>query len=66
MKSVLVAYLLWFIGGFGVLGLHRFYTGHVGSGLVWFFTGGLLGIGALVDIILIPGLVSRANRGKAF
>lgn len=38
---------------FGVLGIHRFYAGKVGTGLVWMFTGGLLGIGALVDFIMI-------------
>lgn len=63
MKSAGVAYLLWLIGGFGVLGLHRFYAGKVVSGLVWFFTGGLFGIGALVDLFLIPGMIRDANRG---
>ena len=64
MKSTGVAYLLWFFGGFGIFGLHRFYTGNTVSGLIWFFTGGLAGIGALVDIFLIPGLVRDANSGR--
>jgi TM2 domain-containing membrane protein YozV len=40
--------------GFGcVAGIHRFYVGKIGTGLLWLFTGGLLGIGTLVDAIVI-------------
>lgn len=37
----------------GVLGVHRFYAGKIGTGLLYFFTGGLFGIGYLVDILQI-------------
>lgn len=50
-KSKVVAALLCFF--FGYLGLHRFYVGKVGTGLLWFFTGGIFGIGAVVDFIVI-------------
>ena len=37
----------------GFLGIHRFYTGKIGTGILWLCTGGLLGIGAVVDFIMI-------------
>lgn len=39
-----------FLGG---LGVHRFYTGHTGIGIVQLFTLGGCGIWALIDLIMI-------------
>jgi TM2 domain-containing membrane protein YozV len=50
-KSRLVALLLCFFLGF--LGVHRFYVGKVGTGILQVLTFGGLGIWALVDFIMI-------------
>ena len=50
-KSKMVALLLCiFLGG---LGIHRFYVGKIGTGIIWLLTGGCFGIGYIVDIVMI-------------
>ena len=56
--SKLIGYLLWL---FGFLGAHRFYYGKPVTGTIWFFTLGLLGIGWLIDLLLIPGMDRDAD-----
>lgn len=62
MRSVGMAYLLWVPSMFGVAGLHRFYTRRWGTGLLWLLTGGLCGVGSVVDLFLIPEQVQLFNR----
>jgi len=57
--SVLFGYLLWI---FGFLGAHRFYYGKPITGTIWFCTLGLLGIGWLIDLFLIPLMDRQADR----
>jgi TM2 domain-containing membrane protein YozV len=47
---------------FGFTGSHRFYYGKPISGTIWFFTLGLLGVGWLIDLFLIPGMDRQADR----
>jgi len=56
--NLLMGYLLWI---FGFTGAHRFYYGRPISGTIWFFTLGLLGIGWLIDVVLIPGMQRGAQ-----
>ena len=50
-KSRLAALLLCLF--LGVLGVHRFYVGKVGTGVLMLITGGGLGIWVLIDLIMI-------------
>jgi len=56
--SKVVGYLLWI---FGFTGSHRFYFGRPVSGTIWFFTLGLLGVGWLIDVFLIPWMERTAE-----
>jgi TM2 domain-containing membrane protein YozV len=56
--SKLMGYLLWI---FGFTGAHRFYFGRPISGTIYFFTLGLLLIGWIVDLFLIPGMDREAD-----
>ena len=57
--SVFMGYLLWI---FGFMGAHRFYYGRQITGVIWFFTLGLLFVGWIVDLFLIPGMSRSADR----
>jgi len=57
--SKLIGYLLWI---FGFIGAHRFYYGRPISGTIYFFTLGLLFIGWIVDLFLIPSMDRAADN----
>lgn len=56
--SKTIGYILWV---FGFMGAHRFYYGKPKTGTLWFCTFGLLGIGWLIDLFLIPGMDAEAD-----
>ncbi len=51
-----------FLGEFGI---HRFYVGKVGTGILYLLTVGLFGIGIIVDIIMIA-VGSFTDKGGNF
>ncbi|RJX26024.1 MAG: NINE protein [Desulfurivibrio sp.] len=56
--SKTIGYILWI---FGFTGSHRFYYGKPVSGTIYFCTLGLLGIGWLIDLFLIPAMDRQAD-----
>ena len=56
LKSI--GYILWI---FGFMGSHRFYYGKRISGTIWFFTLGLIFIGWIIDLFLIPSMDRQAD-----
>lgn len=56
--SVPLGYLLWI---FGFTGSHRFYYGKTLTGIIYFCTFGLLGVGWIIDFFLIPSMERESN-----
>ncbi|KAM9785525.1 dnaJ homolog subfamily C member 22 [Neosynchiropus ocellatus] len=64
MKSLLVAYVLWALGG--PLGLHHLYLNRDSHALLWMLTLGGFGVGWLRDALRLPAYVRQANAsGRA-
>lgn len=57
--SKAVGYLLWLVG---FTGAHRFFYGKPLSGILWFFTFGLFGVGWIIDAFLIPSMDQEAGE----
>jgi len=57
--SKIIGYALWI---FGFTGSHRFYYGKPITGTIWFFTLGLLLVGWIVDLFLIPSMDRAADK----
>ncbi len=56
--SKTIGYILWI---FGFMGAHRFYYGRPITGTIYFFTLGLLFIGWIIDLFLIPDMDRQAD-----
>ncbi len=64
--QVWIAYVLWLVGGFGVLGLHRFYMRKIPTGVLWILTGGLGFLGAVYDFLTMTRQIEAANARAGF
>lgn len=60
-KETGIAYLLWALSLVGLAGMHRFYIGKIGTGLLFLFTGGLLGLGTIYDAFTLSRQVNETN-----
>ena len=49
---------------FWLFGVHRFYLGKIGTGILYFFTGGGLVIWAIIDIINIANGKMTDSKGN--
>jgi len=62
-KSIGVAYILLIFLGF--LGIHQFYLGKIGRGILYLLTAGLFFVGVIVDLFTLPSQVKTINARRA-
>ena len=60
-QKIVAALLCWFLGAFGV---HRFYLGHIGIGVIQLLTLGGCGVWTIVDFILILTGGVKDDQGR--
>lgn len=58
--------VFWLDMFFGYLGVHRFYLGHIGMGVLYLLTFGLLGIGAIVDLFIAWHITRKENLRRGY
>lgn len=61
-KNGIVLLLLLLLTGF--FGIHRFYAGRIGTGIIFLFTFGIFGLGLIYDLILVLTQKLKDGEGK--
>jgi hypothetical protein len=66
MRKLWVAYVLWCGTFLGLAGMHRYYLGRVGTGVLYTLSWGLFGVGTIVDFFRMQRLVDEANLRERY
>lgn len=61
-----LGYGLWCACLLGACGIHRFYMGKIGTGVLWLVTIGLFGIGQFIDLFRMKSMVRDANIREGY
>lgn len=61
-KNKVVSIILCCLGFFCVAGIHKFYEGKIGMGILYLLTGGLFYIGTIVDLINLINIKDETYR----
>jgi len=64
-RDPILLLVLALIGFFGIAGIHRFFAGHIGMGILYLLTAGLCFIGTIVDMINYKNFAFEYNRKVA-
>ncbi|MCX7615465.1 MAG: TM2 domain-containing protein [Clostridiales bacterium] len=63
MSKTAAILITFFLGG---LGVHRFMSGKIGTGILWLLTGGCFGIGWIVDMVKVCTGKFTDSRGNVW
>lgn len=61
-----IAYALWCLFLLGLGGVHRIYLKKYGTGILYLLTGGLFGIGQIIDLFRMKSMVQGANVQEGY
>lgn len=64
-KDPTLLLLVTFVGFIGIAGIQRFLVGQIGMGILYLFTGGLCGIGTIIDLVTHRNIAFSYNQKVA-